>query len=73
MVLLLRDAAHALRIAIKAPIHNDEVFGEVWHQLFDKRHALVPDVMNSKKWQDLLQRIRSTDCMCGRKQGGASC
>ena len=58
MVLLLRDAAHALRIAIKEPIHNDEVFGDVWHQLFDKRHALVPDVMNSKKWQDLLQHIQ---------------
>ena len=25
MVLLLRDAAHALRIAIKEPIYNDEV------------------------------------------------
>ncbi len=58
MVLLLRDAAHALRITIKEPIHNDEVFGDVWHQLFDKRHALVPDVMNSKKWQDLLQHIQ---------------
>ena len=26
--------------------------------MFDKRHALVPDVMNSKKWQDLLQHIQ---------------
>ena len=26
--------------------------------MFDKRHALVPDVMNSKKWQDLLQNIQ---------------
>ena len=60
VVLLLRDSAHALRIAIKDPLHFDELFGEVWTLLFDKRHALVPDVMNSKKWQDLLQHIQTT-------------
>lgn len=58
VVLLLRDSAHALRIAIKDPLHFDALFGEVWTQLFDKRHALVPDVMNSKKWQDFLQNIQ---------------
>ena len=57
-VLLLRDAAHALRIAIKDPLHFDALFGEVWKALFDERHALVPDVMNSKKWRDLLQHIQ---------------
>ena len=58
VVLLLRDGAHALRIAIKDPLHFDGLFGEVWACLFDKRHALVPDVMNSKKWQDLLQNLQ---------------
>ena len=58
VVLLLRDPAHALRIAVKDPLHFDSLFGEVWNTLFDKRHALVPDVMNSKKWQDLLQNIQ---------------
>ena len=58
VVTLLRDAAHAVRIAVKNPLHIDELFGEVWTHLFDKRHALVPDVMNSKKWQDLLQSIQ---------------
>ena len=51
ITLLLRDTAHALRIAIKNPLHFDDLFGEVWTHLFDKRHALVPDVMNSSKWQ----------------------
>ena len=46
------------RIAVRNPLHIDELFGEVWKELFDKRHALVPDVMNSKKWQDLLQHIQ---------------
>ena len=58
VILLLRDAAHALRIAVKNPLHFDAVFGEVWTCLFDQRHALVPDVMTSKKWQDLLQNIQ---------------
>ena len=60
IALLLRDAAHALRIAIKNPLHFDDLFGEVWTHLFDKRHALVPDVMNSGKWMDLLQKIQRT-------------
>ena len=58
VVLLLRDAAHAFRIAVKDPLHFDALFGEVWASLFDQRHALVPDIMNSKKWQDLLQNIQ---------------
>jgi hypothetical protein len=58
IALLLRDAAHALRIAIKNPLHFDDLFGEVWTHLYDKRHALVPDVMNLNKWQDLLQKLQ---------------
>ena len=57
-VLLLRDSAHGIRIAVRDPLHFDDLFGEVWTELFDKRHALVPDVMNSKKWQDLLQNVQ---------------
>ena len=59
VVLLLRDAAHALRIAVKDPLHRDALFGDVWNSLFAKRHALVPDNMNSPKWQDLLQNIQN--------------
>ena len=58
VVLILRDAAHALRIAIKDPLHHDDVFGDVWESLFNVRHALVPDVMNSQRWQALLQQIQ---------------
>ncbi len=49
VVLIVRDAAHALRVAIKYPLHHDDVFGDVWDSLFNVRHALVPDVMNSPK------------------------
>ena len=49
VVVLLRDAAHILRISVRDPLHLDRLYGEVWEELFNKRHALVPDVMNSKK------------------------
>ena len=58
IVVLLRDAAHIPRISVRDPLHLDDLYGEVWAELFDKRHALVPDVMNSRKWQDLLQNIQ---------------
>ena len=54
---MIRDPAHAIRIAIKA-LHCDDVFGKVWHELFDARHALVPDLMNSSKWHNLLVAIQ---------------
>ena len=57
LLLCIRDPAHAIRIAVKA-LHRDDVFGEVWHELFDARHALVPDLMNSPKWHDLLVAIQ---------------
>ena len=43
--LKMRDPAHALRIAVKHKLHRDYLFGEVWNELFNKRHALVPDKM----------------------------
>ena len=57
LLIVIRDAAHALRIAAKA-LHCDDVFGEVWDELFDGRHALVPDLKNSDKWHNLLVAIQ---------------
>ena len=39
-LLVIRDPAHALRKAMSA-LHSDDVFGKVWHDLFDSRHDLV--------------------------------
>ena len=58
MIYVIRDSCHAIRISVKNPLHHDDVFGEVWAQLFDKRHALVPDIQNSEKWQNILQAIQ---------------
>ena len=43
------SAAHAL---------IDDVFGEVWRELFDGRHPLAPDIMNSEKWHNLFVAIQ---------------
>ena len=56
--ILIRDPAHAIRIAYKNPLHCDELFGQVWEDLFDGRHALAPDLMNSDKWSSLLVAIQ---------------
>ena len=48
VLIIIRDPAHAIRIAIKA-LHCDDVFGQVWQSLFDDHHALVPNLMNSPK------------------------
>ena len=57
LLLVIRDPAHALRIAAKA-LHCDDLFGQVWDELFDGRHALVPDLKNSDKWHNLLVAIQ---------------
>ena len=56
--LLIRDPAHALRIAYNKPLHADACFGEVWAELFDKEGALAPTITHSDKWNDLLINIQ---------------
>ena len=57
VLIVIRDPAHALRIAAKA-LHCDDLFWEVWGELFDGRHALVPDLQNSDKWHNLMVAIQ---------------
>ena len=57
VLIVIRDPAHALRIAAKA-LHCDDLFWEVWDELFNGRHALVPDLKNSEKWHNLLVAIQ---------------
>ena len=67
-LIVIRDPAHAIRIASKA-LHCDELFGEVWEALFNSRHALVPDLMNSHKWHNLLVAIQE-DCIQAVSRAG---
>ena len=54
MILLIRDSAHAIRIAMKDPLHHDELFGKVWEELFNKKGAVVPNFQHSDKLKALL-------------------
>ena len=57
LLIVIRDPAHAIRIASKA-LHCDDVFGDVWDALFHAKHALAPDIMNSDKWHNLFVAIQ---------------
>ena len=67
-LIVIRDPAHAIRIAIKA-LHLDDVFGQVWNDLFNDRHALVPDLMNSSKWHNLLVAIQEDNIQAVARPG----
>ncbi|CAK0804948.1 unnamed protein product, partial [Prorocentrum cordatum] len=60
LLIVIRGPAHAMRIASR-PLHCDDAFGEVRGELFDGRHALAPDIMNSDKWRDLFVAIQEDD------------
>ena len=57
LLIVIRDPAHAIRIASN-PLHCDDVLGKVWQEVLDARHALVPELMNSSKWHNLLVAIQ---------------
>ena len=59
VVLVIRDFAHAARIAIQRPQQFDPVFDAVHTHLFNngssaKKHAVIPDIQYSDKLKDLL-------------------
>ena len=62
LLLVIRDPAHAIRLAAKS-LHCDDVFGDVWRELFDGRHALAPDIMNSAKWHNLFVAIQQDNIL----------
>jgi len=55
---VIRDPAHALRIAMYKPLQLETYYGEVYKQIIDKRHALIPDISNSPKWIAMLVGIK---------------
>ena len=62
LLIVIRDPAHAIRLASQS-LHCDDVFGEVWRELFDGRHALAPDIMNSAKWHNLFVAIQEDNVL----------
>ncbi len=57
-MIVIRDMAHAVRIAAKRPLHMDDIFGRVWKELFDSKDALVPMIQNSGKLREIFESIQ---------------
>ena len=57
--MIIRDVAHALRIATQKPLQLEGLYGHVYEEIINKRHALIPDISNSPKWKELLVGIQS--------------
>lgn len=53
--MMIRDGAHAIRIAMEKPLHLDTTFGDIWTSLFDEKHSLVPSLQNSNKYGDIFK------------------
>ena len=69
MVLILRDPAHAVRIACRDPLHAEARFKEQLDRLFGK-HGLVPDVQYSDVWRLKLQTCQRRVLETEGGQGG---
>jgi hypothetical protein len=69
MVLILRDPAHAVRIACRDPLHAETRFKEQMDRLFG-RHGLVPDVQYSEVWKLKLQTCQRRVLDATGSQGG---
>jgi len=46
---------------MKMPLHQDEVFGNIWRELFDKKGACIPTFQHSDKLKALLVAAQKED------------
>ena len=58
--LVIEDPAHGLRIATVKPLQLEGCFGEIHDELFNKRHALIPDIQYSGKWREMLRGLQTS-------------
>ena len=70
LVLVSRDPSHTVRIAVRDPLHAVPRFEKQWEMLFNGRHALVPDIMNSEVWRSRLVACQRQVLRTERSQGG---
>jgi len=68
---MVRDPAHAIRIAARDPLHAEERFGSFWTRVFDSKHALIRDIQCSDqlraKLESCQERVRE---VLGSQGGG---
>ena len=54
MLAIVRDQAHKIRIATRDPLVREDAFNQWYADVFDNKHALVPDIKNSDGWTEKL-------------------
>ena len=70
IVIIMRDPAHVIRTSCRDPLHDADVFSEQYSRLFDQRHAVLKDFMNSGTWQDQLQKCQEELLQAGASTPG---
>ena len=73
LLAIIRDLAHKARTSTKDPFVGHAKFKAWYDDVFDQRHALVPDIMNSDAWLEkllLCQRevVKVSGCLGGGLQ-----
>jgi len=68
--IILRDPAHAMRTSCQMPVKLHENFEKFFSEIFDNRHALIPDIQNSSMWRERLQLAQRHIVLKKGSQGG---
>ena len=55
---LIKDMAHSIRIATQKPMKMVDAFQQVYEEIINNRHALLPDLKNSNKWKLILEALQ---------------
>ena len=55
---IIKDMMHCIRIATQKPLHFLGEPEQVFNEIIDKRHALLPDLKNSLKWKSILEAVQ---------------
>ena len=70
IAMIVRDPAHAIRIAARDPLHAEERYGHFWTEMFDSKHALVRNVQSSDQLRAKLESCQDRVKEVLGSQGG---
>ena len=74
IAMILRDPVHALRTSTSEPLKRHGDFRSFWDDVFDQKHALVPDIQNSDAWaRRLILAQQHVLEVAGQQGGGLTC
>ena len=52
---MIRDPAHAIRIAARDPLRAEARFGDFWARVFNSKHALIRNIQSSDQLRAKLE------------------